>query len=176
MKLNEIKWNRVNHGSINIPLIDYLEKIIDKEHNKGIKFKICIGSDSQKRGKGYVFATAIIMEMKEYNGKIMNKDTYIGRGAKVISGIFYDKIKVSIKERMLREVQMSIDVAYHILDLIELYDIELEIHADINPNPNAGSNLAFKDAVGFITGMGFNWKVKPFAYAASSGADKLCNN
>jgi predicted RNase H-related nuclease YkuK (DUF458 family) len=106
---------------------------------------------------------------------INGKMTYTGIGAKVISGTFIEKYKPSLQERMLKEVQLSIDVGYNILDLIQVYDIEFEIHADVNPDPMAGSHVALHEAVGFIRGMGFNCKVKPEAYAASSGADKLCN-
>lgn len=175
MEYKDVVWKRVDHGVINEPLIDYLENIIDAEHNKGNVLKICIGTDSQKKSKKYQFATAIIIEIKEPMGIVDNVMTYIGRGAKVISGVYTEHSKMSTKERMLKEVQMSIDVGYHILDLIELYNVDMEIHADVNPNPLAGSNVALKDAVGFITGMGFTCKVKPEAYAASTGADKLCH-
>jgi len=174
MKLKEINWIRVNHGKIKIPLIDYLEEIIEEQYDKGIKLKICIGTDSQKKGKGYTFATAIIIEMKEPMGMLHGKMTYVGRGAKVISGVYHEKFHIPLKERMLKEVQTSIDVGYHILDLVELYEVDMEIHADVNSDPMAGSHVAMKDAIGFITGMGFTCKVKPDSYAASSGADRLC--
>jgi predicted RNase H-related nuclease YkuK (DUF458 family) len=176
MEFKNIVWKRVNHGVIGEPLFDYLEKIVEEQTDLGIKLKICIGTDSQKRGKGFQYATAIIIEMKQPMGIVGGQMTYKGLGAKVISGIFHEKIKPRIKERMLKEVQMSIDVGYYILDLVELYDVDMEIHADVNPNPRWGSNVALKDAVGFMEGMNFTYKVKPFAYAASSGADKLCNS
>jgi len=114
--------------------------------------------------------------MKQPMGMVGGVMTYKGLGAKVISGTFVEKYRPSLQERMLKEVQLSIDVGYNILPLIELYDIDMEIHADVNPNPMAGSHVALKQAMGFIEGMGFNCKVKPEAYAASSGADKICNS
>ena len=168
-------WRRVNHGLINEPLIDYLETLIETEQDKGNKVKICIGTDSQKTGKAYRFATAIIFEVKEPMGLLNGVMTYIGRGAKVISGVFIDRTPMKIQSRMLKEVQLSIDVGYDILPLLELYEVEFEIHADVNPDPTAGSNVALEQSVGYIKAMGFTCKVKPEAYAASSGADKLCN-
>lgn len=175
MKFEEIEWKRVQHGKLTVPLIDYLENLIETEHANGNKVKICIGTDSQKAGGGYKYATAIIFEMSQPMGKVNGKMTYKGLGAKVMSGVHSEKGRPKIQERMLKEVQMSIDTGYHLLPLIELYDLDMEIHADVNPNPRWGSNVALTDAVGFITGMGFTCKVKPFAYAASSGADKLCH-
>jgi predicted RNase H-related nuclease YkuK (DUF458 family) len=175
MELEAITWKRVNHGNIEVPLIDYLENLIEIEYEKGNKLKICVGTDSQKKGKGYQFATAIIVEVKAPMGIVLNKMTYVGRGGKVISGVFFERQRIGIRERMLKEVQMSINVGYYLLPLMELYDVDMEIHADVNPNPMAGSNIALKEAVGYITGMGFTCRVKPDAYAASSGADKLCH-
>ena len=174
--LNDKKWKRVNHGMITIPLIDYLENLIIEQYDLGNKVKICIGTDSQKRGKKFKFSTVIIFEMKQPMGLEYGKMVYKGLGAKVITGDSIDTNPMKIQERMLKEVQMSIDVGYHILDLIELYEVDLEIHADVNPNPRWASNIALTQAVGFITGMGFVYKVKPDAYAASCGADKQCNS
>jgi predicted RNase H-related nuclease YkuK (DUF458 family) len=175
MELKDMTWKRVHRGEIGEPLLDYLEKIIDKQHELGNKLKICVGTDSQKNGKGFKYATAIILEMKAPINMGGGQTVYKGIGAKVISGVFTERRRPTIRERMLKEVQMSINVCFHILDLIELYDIEMEIHADVNPNPMWASNVAFTEVVGFCKGMNFTYKTKPFAYAASSGADRLCN-
>lgn len=175
MEVKNITWKRVNHGVFDEPLIDYLERLVEEQTELGRKLKICVGTDSQKRGKGFQYATAIIIEMKEPMGMEFGKMIYKGLGAKVISGTFYEKLRPSIRERMLKEVQMSINVCFHILPLVELYDIDMEIHADVNPNPMWASNVAFSEVVGFCKGMNFTYRVKPDAYAASSGADKLAN-
>jgi predicted RNase H-related nuclease YkuK (DUF458 family) len=51
----------------------------------------------------------------------------------------------------------------------------MEVHADINTNPNFQSNVALRDAMGYILGMGFTFKAKPNAFASSCCADKMCN-
>ena len=176
MEIKDINWKRVEHGELGMPLIDYLEKLIDKEHELGNKLKICVGTDSQKRGKGFQYATAIIIEVKSPIDMGGGQTVYRGIGAKVISGVFHEKRKPSIRERMLKEVQLSINVCFHIVDLVDLYGIDMEIHADVNPNPMWASNVALNEVIGFCKGMNFTYKVKPDAYAASSGADKLCNS
>ena len=82
--------------------------------------------------------------------------------------------KELVNERMVYEVGKSVEVAYEIAPLMDLYEIPLEIHADINPDPLHDSNKALQSAVGYILGMGYSFKVKPDAWAASSGADKYC--
>ena len=74
---------------------------------------------------------------------------------------------------MLYEVSKSLEVAYEIAPLLDLYGIKLEIHADINPDSKYESNKAFQSAVGYILGMGYEFKVKPDSYCASHCADNL---
>jgi predicted RNase H-related nuclease YkuK (DUF458 family) len=80
---------------------------------------------------------------------------------------------MSIKERMLVEVGESVEVAYLLRNIISGYNIEMEVHADINTNPSFKSHDALKDAMGYITGMGFTFKAKPHAFASSSCANKI---
>jgi predicted RNase H-related nuclease YkuK (DUF458 family) len=73
---------------------------------------------------------------------------------------------------MLAEVTKSIEVAYELCSLFTTYNVDMEVHADINTQPNFKSNDALKEAMGYITGMGFAFKAKPHAFASSSCADK----
>jgi predicted RNase H-related nuclease YkuK (DUF458 family) len=83
--------------------------------------------------------------------------------------------KYHIKERMLLEVSKSVEIAYELCDLFIEHHVEMEIHADINTNPQFKSNEALKDSMGYILGMGFNIKVKPEAFASSCCADRIVN-
>jgi len=83
------------------------------------------------------------------------------------------KQKMSIKQRMLTEVGKSIDIAYQLCRLFTLHNVDLEVHADINTDPNFKSNNALKEAMGYIMGMGFAFRAKPHAFASSSCADKV---
>jgi len=74
---------------------------------------------------------------------------------------------------MLLEVSKSIEIAYEICDILIEYGIDMEVHADINTNPQFKSNDALKDAMGYILGMGFSFKAKPDAFASSCCADKI---
>jgi len=61
MEENKILWKRVHHGNINEPLIDYLEKLVEEQFELGNSVKICVGTDSQKRGKGYKYALLLFL-------------------------------------------------------------------------------------------------------------------
>lgn len=169
-----MKWKR-NNVVIKEPIVEYLEKIFDDEMDKGYKFRVSIGTDSQKSGKNtYKFATVILITTSEDLGN----DTTVGRGGIVIGATYYNDFKARnkelVNERMVFEVSKSVEVAYEIAPLLDLYDVPLEIHADINPDPKHESNKALQQAVGYILGMGYGFKVKPDSYAASHVADHLC--
>lgn len=172
MEKEVMKWKRMTQGPINKPLVEYLEDLFDEILSEGRTFKVCIGTDSQRRGKGYRFASVIVVATYEDLGGGIT----VGRGCKVIGASYtsnrYTKNKEGVKERMLFEVSKSIEVAMEIADLLDLYDIPLEVHADINPDVKWESSKALNEAVGYILGMGYDFKVKPDAWAATKSADK----
>ena len=153
-------WKKFSGENLSIDLISEVEKTIEREYELGNKLKVCIGTDSQVKGNQIDFATVIVF-LREQKGGFM----YINQ----------EKItkKMSIKERMLNEVQRSIETAYALCDLLDLYDVDLEVHADINTNPNFKSNQALHEAMGYILSMGFVFKAKPEAFASSYCANKM---
>jgi len=155
-----MKWRRLNGDRIHLPIKQAVEETIIAESEKGNKLKVCIGSDSLDRGGVVEFATVIVF-LREKKGGFMY--------------IHNEKMKqrMTIKERMILEVSMSVEIAYNLCDLLDKYKVELEVHADINTDPNFKSNVALKEAMGYIMSMGFVFKAKPNAFASSSCADKV---
>jgi predicted RNase H-related nuclease YkuK (DUF458 family) len=153
-------WKKFSGEIISLPILEEVEKAIIRETENGYKLKVCIGTDSQVKGAMTDFATVIVL-LREHHGGFM----YIAQ----------DKTsqKMGIKERMLVEVQKSIETAYSVCDLLDLYDVDLEVHADINTNPMFKSNKALNEAMGYILSMGFIFKAKPEAFASSTCADKM---
>jgi len=155
-------WRRFNGESINLPIKQAVAEAIKQEVDKGIRLKVCIGTDSQVKGAETDFATVIVF-LREHAGGFM----FIHNER--------SKQKFHLKERMLTEVAKSIEVAYELCDLFIEYHVEMEVHADINTNPAFKSNDSLKEAMGYILGMGFAFKAKPDAFASSCCADKMVN-
>lgn len=155
-----MQWRKFNGTRISLPIIDAVRETLIQEKKLGHRIKICIGTDSQVRGKVIEFATVIVF-LREKKGGFMF--------------ISNDKLiqQMGIKERMITEVSRSIDIAFKLCDLLDEFGIELEVHADINTDPHFQSNSALKEAMGYILGMGFVFKAKPDAFASSSCADKV---
>ena len=155
-------WRKFNGEPIELPIKNAVEKAIQKETEEGNKLKVCIGTDSQVKSKDTEFATVIVF-LRE------------GRGGFMFIHNERTAQKYSIKERMLVEVAKSIEIAYELCDLFTKYDVDMEVHADINTSPHFRSNEALREAMGYILGMGFAFKAKPEAFASSCCADKMVN-
>ena len=143
-----------------MPIEEEVRRVLVREKNQGHRLKVCIGTDSQVKGATTEFATVIVF-LRQGKGGFMYVLPEISRR------------KMSIKERMLAEVGKSIGIAYALSRLFTLYDVDLEVHADINTNPGFKSNAALSEAMGYIRGMGFAFRAKPHAFASSSCANKM---
>jgi len=155
-------WRKFNGETISIPIRDQVKKCIEEEIKKNVKLKVYIGTDSIVKNTSTEYATVIVF-LREKNGGFM----FIHNES--------SPQKLHIKERMLKEVALSIDIAYQLCDLFIEYNVDMEVHADINTNLQFKSNEALKDAMGYIMGMGFAFKAKPDSFASSCCADKVLN-
>lgn len=153
-------WQKYNGVPIAVSLETAVEETLLKEIAQGNEMKICIGTDSQVKSRFTEFATVIVFIRKRRGGFM-----YVNK--------FKEIRKMGLKERMILEVVKSVEIAYALSKIIDKYQIELEIHADINTDSNFPSYQALKEAMGYIRGMGYTFKAKPHAFASSQCADKL---
>lgn len=154
------KWRKLNGERIKVPLTEEVNRVLMREKEAGHELKVCIGTDSQVKGKETEFATVIVFIRK-------------GKGGFMYIHNEITKQRMTIKERMLMEVHKSIEVAYELCNIFSRYSVDMEVHVDINTNPNFKSNNALKEAMGYIAGMGFAFRAKPEAFASSNCANKV---
>lgn len=154
------QWRRLNGRRIQEPIACEIGMVLQAETAAGHALKVCIGTDSQVKGKLTEFATVIVFIRKGKGGfMFIRSETTLQ--------------KMNIKQRMLTEVSKSIELAYELSPLFSRYGVDMEVHADINTNPGFKSNEALSVAMGYIKGMGFAFKAKPHAFASSSCANKV---
>jgi hypothetical protein len=160
MKTEQQQWRTLSGRCIKRPIAEEINDTLAREIADGNQLKVCIGTDSQVKGRETEFATVIVFIRKGKGGfmYIHNETT---------------TQKMSIKQRMLVEVSKSIEVAYPLCSIFSRYSVDMEVHADINTNPSFKSNDALKEAMGYIMGMGFVFKAKPDAFASSCCANKV---
>jgi len=125
---------------------------------------IYIGTDSQRYKKNGLFyakySTVVIVHMDS------------SKGCK----LFHNSVSMqdygNIKQRMLNEVMFAVNAATELLD--DIGTRHFEIHIDVNPNPKHKSNVAVKEALGYVKGnLGIDAKIKPHAFAAMHAADHM---
>ena len=149
-------WKTGRKEIVNInDILLVLEKV-----SKSKDHKIIIGSDSVKLGYNFIFTKAIC---------VMNKDFYDRK-------YFYCRTKIKddsyldLSKRLLKETTDSLDLAIQIRS--SLSNANIEIHADVNPDAKHLSSKYKNMISGYIAGCGFDVKVKPLSFVASSIADQ----
>ncbi|MFH1582573.1 MAG: ribonuclease H-like YkuK family protein [bacterium] len=94
---------------------------------------------------------------------------------------YKDKKFYTYKTRILEEVFLSCQLALHLKEVFEKEVNKMEdgkcnyqlryIHADVGENGKTKDMI--KEVTGLIKGNGFEPKIKPFSFAASSVADRF---
>ena len=125
---------------------------------------VYVGADSirfNRNGLWFAkYSTVVILHMdSKHGGKIFHKNVEMRDFG-------------NLRQRLITEAGFAIDAATAILDVIG--QRKLEIHLDLNPNPRYKSNIAVKEALGYVKGStGIDAKVKPDSFAATHAADHV---
>lgn len=124
---------------------------------------VYVGCDSvcfKKAGKWYArYATVVIVHHATRHGASIYHNVEV-----------WPDYARSIKQRMMNEVMFASNAAAEIVEHLE--GRHMEIHLDINPNPKHKSNVAMREAIGYIMGNnGQKPVLKPDAWAASHASD-----
>ena len=132
------------------------------EYIKGLplsSYKIIVGTDSMVRAET-CFITAVVVHR-------------LGKGARY----YYRKIKhreiKSIRQKIFYETALSLELGGQIAKFFSesgFAELQVEIHIDVGLQGETRNLI--KEVVGMVTGSGFQAKIKPEAYGASSVADK----
>ena len=136
-----------------------IEKIKLHSQKGGTVF---VGTDSCVSRKKCVFSTAICLHGAEGQ-----------KGGRY----FISRRKVKAKEyptllqRITSEVEKSIDIGMQIM--YHCPRVKIELHLDVSDSTKGEGTSKFSDMlIGYAKGSGFECKVKPDAFAASTIADK----
>lgn len=128
-------------------------------------YKITIGTDSERLAGGTAdFVTAVVVHRVGNGGKYFWRRLELGK--------FH-----TLRDRIIKEVMISLEVAQKTLVLLEKElkdkkDIkwDFEIHADIGENGKTQAMI--QEVMGMIRAHNFEARMKPSSYAASNVADR----
>src|ERR1043165_7454705 len=107
-----MNWRTFSGESLKLPVKKAVEEAIIRETKAGYRLKVCIGTDSQVRGEETEFATVIVFLREKHGGYMFISNEK-------------SRQKFSIKERMLVEVARSIEIAYELCNLFNIYDVDM---------------------------------------------------
>lgn len=136
------------------------EAVVDDLHsfvreNAGAGQEVHIGTDSLQSRDKTAFVTVVCILTKGKGGRVVYAKDSVPR------------IK-SLRERLLREVQRSVDLA---LELAPFIKGELTVSIDANPDVKFKSSEYVQSLVGYVVGQGFKAVVKPDSFASTTCAD-----
>jgi|SRR6185503_2340086 len=136
--------------------------------NQSPETKVYIGSDSERfkfNGEWYAdYMTVVVVHINGHNGCRVFGQIERERD--------FDQRKDRPSMRLMNEVYRTSGMYLQLSDVLE--DREVEIHLDINPDEKFGSSCVVQEAIGYIRGTcNVVPMVKPNAWAASFGADRL---
>ncbi|WP_461832368.1 ribonuclease H-like YkuK family protein [Aquifex sp.] len=120
---------------------------------------VYVGCDSRQLRDKTVFVTVIVVHLSSKHG------------AKVFWKVDKTKKIISLRQRLMEEVNRAVYHALLISDVIE--ERHFEVHLDINPDENTASSVIVKEAVGYVLAQGLKPVLKPDAIAASCAADYI---
>ena len=144
-------WKDADGKDVNV---EFIKKEIEDYVAKG--GKIYVGTDSMLFPHKCNFATVIAFHNRDLN----------------IARYYYRKIKrgseqyFELQTKILEEVALAIQTAQFVLELCPQADIELHIDIGTNKKINATARF-FKTIQGWVSGTGFDLRVKPDSWASS---------
>lgn len=125
------------------------------------EYKIVIGSDSQTFQHETVFITALIIHRE-------------GKGAIFYYRKWNESPYVDLRHRIYKETEFSLETITALREngfseLLEEYP--LEVHIDVGMKGE--TRKLIQEIVGWVTAVGYEAKIKPDSFGASSVADKF---
>jgi len=152
---NDTMGARLSLGTVVREVVDFMASDASR------RYRLTIGTDSELLSdKNADFVTAIVVHR-------------IGNGGRY----FYHRFELgkfhTLRDRIIREALISVDVAKDVLEEIKKYqlpDFEFEIHADVGEY--GPTKVLIQEVVGMVRANNFEVKTKPESYAASNVADR----
>jgi uncharacterized protein len=118
---------------------------------------VFVGCDSKLAGSRTLFGVAVVLHVdSRKGGMLFGKRFLVNR-------------RMPMAERLMSEVNAVIECAFEIHEVIGSRNFE--IHLDLNPDPKHKSNSVMKQAISYVKAQGFDYRIKPRAWAASTAAD-----
>lgn len=136
------------------------QDIMDYVHDEPeARYKLIIGTDSQL-GNETCFVTAVVVHRE-------------GKGGRYYYSRYWEHMSRSLRQRIFYETSRSLELASLLAAKMAengYAKLNVEIHCDVGTHGET-KNL-IREVVGMVVGSGFDARIKPDSYGASTVADK----
>ena len=126
------------------------------------KYKLIIGSDSHSfQNSSVIFVTAIIAHR-------------VGKGGRFYFHKQKTRYMESLRQRIYYETFLSLEVATRLTEKLAENghsDMNIEIHLDVGEKGETRDII--KEVVGMVIGSGYDARIKPDSYGATTVADRF---
>ena len=137
-------------GEVRIPdILEFVRAASDAGQS------VHIGTDSLQTRRATHFVTVVVILTPGKGGRVAYRRESTRRIA-------------SLRERLLREVWLSVDLGLACSPVVKG---ELTVHIDANPVAVHRSSRYVQELVGLVVGQGFRALIKPESWAATHAAD-----
>lgn len=146
---------------------EWITKAEEAIRASSLESSIYVGCDSvrykSKKGQWMArYSTVIVIHKDSRHGCMVHHGS--------IELPDYGEKTQGLRQRLMNEVSFAITTVMEILDAVG--ERHLEIHLDINSNEVHKSNVAAKEALGYVKGtLGIDARIKPYGWAATHAAD-----
>lgn len=154
------EFNSPSYGELSIDeVLEHIQGFMNRKPQNS--YRLIIGTDSQTRnrqGADYVLALIVYR---------------VGNGGMYFWYREHDKRDFGLRDRIYKEATMSLEFAQEFMKTYQKKvgeTFDLEIHVDVGTVGETKKMI--KEVMGMIRGSGFDCKIKPDSYGASSVADK----
>lgn len=126
------------------------------------KYKLIIGTDSRSfQNYEVIFVTAIIVHR-------------VGKGGRFYFHKQKTRYMESLRQRIYYETFLSLEVATRLTEKLSqngYSDMNIEIHLDVGEKGDTREII--KEVVGMVIGSGYDARIKPDSYGATTVADRF---
>lgn len=123
-------------------------------------YRLLIGTDSENQEATIDFVTAIVVHR-------------VGAGARYFWRRRVVPKRYDFHQRLWEEALMSLEISKALLKFLTEAELNFAFELHLDLGNNGRSQSVIKELINLVRGHGFEVKVKPEAYAASTIADKL---
>lgn len=143
-------------------VIEYIKEDEDAE------YEIAVGTDSQNHDRTKIVLALVVRR--------------IGKGGIFFFQTTYLKLIKNVREKLIKETQMSLELADTFLKILEdkfdneefdytSYKIKYQVHVDAGYHGKTSELIP--ELMAWVRGCGYDVSVKPESFAASSIANKI---